>query len=93
MEIRPTARHRTMSRSIQLICRSNSKRGFATATKARVVVVGSGRMGTIRAALVQSNPRYELAGIVDPVRDRAKSLADKHGVRFVRWDVLSEQRV
>lgn len=62
---------------------SNRRRNFAS-TKTRVLVVGSGRMGTIRAALVQSNPRYDLAGIVDPVWDRAKSLADKHGVRILR---------
>lgn len=38
-------------------------------------------MGTIRARLVQSNPRYELVGIVDPVSAQGEFLADNFGVR------------
>ena len=61
----------------------NGYRSFAS--KARVVVVGSGRMGTIRARLVQSNHRYELVGIVDPVSAQGDFLAGNIGVR--RWSI------
>jgi predicted dehydrogenase len=55
----------------------------AASTTARVLVAGAGRMGKIRASLVQSNPRLELAGIVDPIWENGKALADVHGVRRV----------
>lgn len=33
--------------------------------KARILLVGSGRMGVIRASIIHANPRMELCGIVD----------------------------
>lgn len=48
--------------------------------RACVLVVGSGRMGKIRAGLINSNPRYQLLGIVDPEVESAGALASKYGV-------------
>jgi hypothetical protein len=48
--------------------------------RCRVLVVGSGRMGQIRASLIDSNPRLKLCGIVDPCSAPGESLAEKHGV-------------
>jgi glutamyl-tRNA reductase len=63
---------------------SFSKAGFASAAKglrkARVVVVGSGRMGQIRAGLIRASPRFELCGIVDTQIAAAQSLAEKFDV-------------
>ncbi|KAL3801218.1 hypothetical protein HJC23_012618 [Cyclotella cryptica] len=44
--------------------------------QARVLLVGSGRMGHIRAKAIFSNPRFDFAGIVDDNVDGAKKLAD-----------------
>lgn len=49
--------------------------------QARVLLVGSGRMGHIRAKAIFSNPRFEFAGIVDDNVDGAKKLADLYRVR------------
>lgn len=49
--------------------------------RARVLVVGSGRMGQIRASLLQANPRFDVQGVVDTHFDGARQLADKYGVR------------
>ena len=48
---------------------------------ARVVVLGSGRMGQIRTALLQANPRFQVQGIVDSNLTSAVALAEKYGVR------------
>lgn len=48
--------------------------------RARVVVVGSGRMGHIRSALLYANPRFDLAGIVDVNFDGALDLAQSYQV-------------
>ena len=48
--------------------------------RARVVVVGSGRMGHIRSSLLYANPRFEIAGIVDINHDGAANLANIYGV-------------
>lgn len=48
--------------------------------QARVLLVGSGRMGNIRAQCIFSNPRFEFAGIVDENPIAAKSLADVYRV-------------
>lgn len=62
------------------------KRQLSASTdgSARVVVVGSGRMGQIRSELLYSNPRFELCGIVDEEVSAAEQLASKYGVRFPR---------
>jgi predicted dehydrogenase len=52
-----------------------------THAAASVVVVGSGRMGEIRASLLRANPRFHLLGIVDTHLPGAKRLADKYGVK------------
>ena len=54
----------------------------------KVVVVGSGRMGTIRTKLINSNPKYELIGIVDPVLENATTLAAKYRVRVYNYSTL-----
>ena len=48
---------------------------------ARVIVVGSGRMGQIRTSLLRSSPRFELCGIVDTAFQGAENLAKKYRVR------------
>jgi predicted dehydrogenase len=49
--------------------------------RAKVVVVGGGRMGHIRSSLIYANPRFELCGIVDVNVQGASALADMFGVR------------
>lgn len=51
--------------------------------QARVLLVGSGRMGHIRAKAIFSNPRFEFDGIVDENVDGAKRLADVYRVSSV----------
>ena len=65
-------------------------RFFSTAIKiqpfaasARVLVVGGGRMGQIRAGLLRANPRFELCGIVDNNFETSCKLAAIHRVRLV----------
>ena len=48
--------------------------------RARVILIGSGRMGQIRAKAVYSNPRFELIGIVDSNVDAAMKLAEMYRV-------------
>jgi len=59
--------------------------GFSSLTslpnQARVVVVGSGRMGQIRSSIIYANPRFELSGIVDVSIEAATKLAEKYRVR------------
>jgi hypothetical protein len=49
--------------------------------RARVILVGSGRMGHIRSSLLYGNPRFELAGIVDVNEKGATVLASTFQVR------------
>ena len=51
--------------------------------QARVLLVGSGRMGNIRAKAIYSNPRFEFAGVIDENISAAKLLADEFRVRFI----------
>jgi len=63
------------------LSRQATLRCFSTIPqRARVIVVGCGRMGQIRASLIRSSPCFELAGIVDPNIEGAMNLAMKHGV-------------
>jgi hypothetical protein len=48
--------------------------------RARVLLVGSGRMGQIRAKAVYANPRFELIGVVDSNVDAAEKLAEMYHV-------------
>ena len=52
-----------------------------TLSAARVALIGSGRMGQIRASLMYANPRFDLCGIIDNNIDAATSLASKYKVR------------
>lgn len=48
--------------------------------KARVLLVGSGRMGKLRAQILYANPRFEMCGIVDVNLSGAQNLAQKYSV-------------
>jgi predicted homoserine dehydrogenase-like protein len=62
-------------------CRISSHVFSSASTRpARVVVVGSGRMGHIRSSLVRANPRFELVGIVDTAMEGAERLAETYRV-------------
>lgn len=56
--------------------------------QAKVLVVGSGRMGNIRASLLYANPRFELCGVVDVNYGGAAALAGTYGA--VPYDSLEE---
>mmetsp|Transcript_44165 Transcript_44165/g.79234 ORF Transcript_44165/g.79234 Transcript_44165/m.79234 type:complete len:97 (-) Transcript_44165:1206-1496(-) len=49
--------------------------------QARVLLVGSGRMGHIRAKAIYSNPRFEFCGIVDSNVEEAAKLGEIYRVR------------
>ena len=50
---------------------------------ARVLLIGSGRMGHIRASAIYGNPRYEFCGIVDTnVDGAAAKLGELYRVRI-----------
>ena len=53
--------------------------------RARVVLVGSGRMGQLRAAILYANPRFDMCGIVDVNEAGATALARKFSVRFASF--------
>lgn len=50
----------------------------ATFRKARVILVGSGRMGQIRGSLLNSSPKFDMVGICDVNVSGAQSMADKY---------------
>ena len=45
--------------------------------RARVILIGSGRMGQIRANLMFSNPKFDMIGVCDVNAEGAKSLASR----------------
>ncbi len=47
---------------------------------AKVILVGTGRMGAIRAGAIFGNPKLSLAGVVDSNAAAAKALASKYRV-------------
>lgn len=51
--------------------------------RARVILVGNGRMGQIRAGLLYANPKFELSGIVDTNMEAASVLAETYAVRLL----------
>ncbi|CAB9510932.1 Myo-inositol 2-dehydrogenase [Seminavis robusta] len=61
-------------------------RGFSTGSnsaatkKAKVALIGSGRMGQIRASILMANPRFDFVGVVDVNQNGATELAHKVGV-------------
>ena len=50
--------------------------------QARVLLVGSGRMGNIRAKALYSSPKYDFAGVVDSNVDEAAKLGNVYRVSF-----------
>jgi predicted dehydrogenase len=50
------------------------------AARARVVIVGSGRMGHIRSSLLYANPRFKLLGHADVNHASAKALVTTYQV-------------
>lgn len=46
--------------------------------RAKVLVVGCGRMGQIRASILRTNPRFDICGIVDKDMSAASVLANKY---------------
>ena len=48
---------------------------------ARILLVGTGTMGRIRATCMSSNPKIELCGIIDVDFPAAEKLAAVHHVR------------
>lgn len=46
--------------------------------RARILLIGSGRMGQIRASILYANPRFDFCGVVDVNVDGAKAIAEKY---------------
>lgn len=67
--------------------RESAMRSFSSSLsrgeRAKVIVVGSGRMGKIRSSLMYANPKFELCGVVDVDFQGAAALAETYGVRNV----------
>jgi len=60
----------------------------------RVVQFGAGRIGKIHAKNVSSHPRSSLYGVVDPVAEAGKALADQYGTEFLsEAEALSDPQV
>ena len=51
--------------------------------QARVLLVGSGRMGNIRAKALYSSPKFDFCGVVDSNVDEAAKLGDMYRVSMV----------
>jgi len=52
----------------------------------RIALIGAGRIGKIHAANVAAHPELELAYVVDPIADAAKSAAASFGARTADLD-------
>jgi predicted dehydrogenase len=48
--------------------------------RAKIALVGTGRMGAIRAKLMYGNPRIDLCGIIDLNTTSAQKLANTYDV-------------
>ena len=81
------SRSMLVTKSVGVLCSlasPGSKRMLSSAgvsRRAKVIVIGSGRMGLIRSSLIYANPRFELCGIVDVNIEGAAAVADTFGVR------------
>jgi myo-inositol 2-dehydrogenase/D-chiro-inositol 1-dehydrogenase len=66
---------------LPLLLRAAQQRLFSSSVqrskRARVAVIGSGRMGKIRANLLSAHPRIELVGIVDAFSSQSKESLSK----------------
>lgn len=49
---------------------------------ARVVLIGAGHMGQIRAKAIHANERFDLCGVCDADFDAAETLANRYRVRL-----------
>lgn len=64
------------------MCLVNSlNNNYNMTQRAKIVLVGTGRMGDIRAKLMYANPKIDLCGVVDISMDAAEKLASKYQVR------------
>lgn len=84
---------RTGTLGIRSVASAGFKRALSStstnaASRAKVVVVGSGRMGQIRSSLIYGNPRFELCGIVDTNFEAASLLAHTFSVRRILADLI-----
>jgi predicted dehydrogenase len=60
----------------------------------RIALIGAGRIGRIHAANVASHPELELAYVIDPIADAAKSVAARFGAKTADLDAaLGESAV
>ena len=60
----------------------------------RVVQFGAGRIGKIHARNIASHPRSTLYGIVDPVEEAGKALAEQYDTKFMEeTDALGDPQV
>jgi hypothetical protein len=79
---------RVLTDLIQIFCRIEhkfadcSQRSFTffNMNRAKIVLVGTGRMGAIRAKIVYGNPRIEFCGVVDLNKEAAQNLASTFNV-------------
>lgn len=52
------------------------------AKRARIALVGAGRMGQLRAAVLYANPRVQFALLVEPAAALGRALADTYGLQL-----------
>lgn len=57
-------------------------------SRAKVVLVGTGRMGAIRAKILYSNPRVNFCGVVDVNEEAATKLATAFNVSFFKSEFI-----
>ena len=55
--------------------------GASVRRRVRVLLVGTGRMGAIRAKILYANPKFDFLGVCDINLSAAKKLADVYSVR------------
>ena len=54
-----------------------------------IAVIGSGRMGRLRASLAASHPSVSFLAVADADSERARQLAEKTGAHFHTTDNLA----
>jgi hypothetical protein len=50
----------------------------------KIALIGAGRIGRIHAANVAAHPELQLAYVIDPVAEAAKSVAESYGAHSLR---------
>jgi FlaA1/EpsC-like NDP-sugar epimerase len=60
-----------------------------TMQRARIALIGTGRMGDIRAKLMYSNPSVDFVSVVDMNEKKASALADKYSVSYKYVSIAS----